>query len=162
LDVQIRDEVGLSPIVLDEARRTASEVFERVGVTLVWLTPAEARRQEDGVPGDARRAFLRSLFTVRIIPVAGRAMGSSALNTRQAVARWRAIERQAAAAGVSAGAVLGHVLAHELGHLLLNRSSHSAEGLMAPSLNTTRAAQGRLGFTQAEAEVIRSRVAKSP
>jgi hypothetical protein len=159
LDVQIRDEVVAPAATLQEAREVAGRIFREIGVEVVWLSPEDARGRAAALDETRRPAFLRSLHTIRIVPAAGRGLGSATLETRQARVGYPAILRQAAATGASPGLLLGHVMAHELGHLLIGRTSHTATGLMAATLDTVRARQGRLGFSAAEREAILSRLA---
>ena len=70
--------------------------------------------------------------------------------------------RQAVRFALDTGAVLGHTIAHEVGHLLLPRGTHGPAGLMRATWrmeDMRDAAQGHLGFSPAEAAIIRARLA---
>lgn len=62
--------------------------------------------------------------------------------------------------------VLGHVMTHEIAHLLLGTNSHSSLGIMSAHWQPeelARASKGRLLFTQAQSELMKSRLgAASP
>jgi hypothetical protein len=167
LDVLLRDEVGIPPRILQEARAVTTGIFEEAGIDIAWLDPESARTARDRLQAADERAFLEGLYTVRIVADAtgshpgvppGASLGLASPGTRQARALYRRIERRAQGAGVPTGVVLGHVMAHELGHLVLRRSAHGTGGVMQALLDVTRAAQGRLGFTSEEAALLRARV----
>ena len=171
LDVLVRDEVGVPPEVLRNARSVAGRIVGETGVAIVWLDPESGRAVRAGLGGKDERGFLMSLHTVRVVAdaagnhpgVAARAsLGFTAVDTRQAIARYRRIEDKARQTGADVASILGHVVAHELGHLLLRRATHSAAGIMQATLDVTRASQGRLAFSAAERAAIRARVLALP
>jgi hypothetical protein len=166
LDVLIDDSVDVQAGVLDEARRTAARIFGRMDVQVVWLdTPAAKRRREELSDPGAQQAFLRSLYVVRIVRARGReggspsarALGFAISGSRVTAIVYSRAERLARD-GATIGLVLGHIIAHELGHLLLQRTSHSATGLMRATLDVPLAQQGGLLFTADEADAIRARL----
>ena len=57
------------------------------------------------------------------------------------------------------GRVLGLTIAHEIGHMLLPRYSHSAFGIMRPSLDLERAMLPQ--FSAVQANLIRTKLAQN-
>jgi hypothetical protein len=165
LDVLVIDVVGTRRDVMEEARETTARLFRRLDVGVGWLDPPAVRaRREAMADPAAQRTFLQSLYTVRLVTSAGngrtvpseRAFGSAVAGTRIVTIVYPRVEERALADGTSIGLALGHVVAHELGHLLLGRTTHSATGLMQPTLNLPLAKQGRLMFSDEEGRTIRA------
>ena len=111
---------------------------------------------------------MKSLYVVRLMAPGGedrlvpteRALGSAVAGTHLATIVYRRIEERALSHGAPLGLALGHVVAHELGHLLLGRTTHSAAGLMQPSLNIPLVRQGLMMFSEEESRTIRARLAR--
>jgi hypothetical protein len=169
LDVLVIDAVGTPAPVLAEAQRISSRIFGRLDVRVVWLDTDAARRRREALDGPAaERAFMKSLYAVRVVapggdvrmPSGDTVLGSAALGTRVVTINYVRVDEEARSAGAPTGLVLGHVIAHELGHLLLGRNTHAAAGLMQPTVNVPLAQQGRLVFTDDEARQIRTSIAR--
>ena len=165
LDVLVIDAVGTPADMLADARFAASRLFGRLDVRVSWLDPPGARRRREALDSfDAQRAFMRSLYVVRLVAAGSegrivpseRAFGSAVAGTRIATIVFPRVEERAISHGVPVAVALGHVIAHELGHLLLERTTHSAGGLMQPTLNLTLAQQGLLLFSEEEGRTIRA------
>jgi hypothetical protein len=164
LDVLVIDAVGTPQDVLEEAREAGSRLFRRIDVHVTWLDPPAVQRRREALEDPlAQRAFIRSLYVVRLVAPAGgdrlipteRVLGSAVAGTRLATVAYRRVEERALSGGASVGLALGHVVAHELGHLLLGRTVHTAAGLMQPMLNVQQARQGLLFFSEEEGRTIR-------
>ena len=89
-----------------------------------------------------------------------RALGAAVAGTRVATVVYQRVEERALSGGASVGLALGYVVAHELGHLLLGRTTHSAAGLMQPTLNMQLVRQRLLFFNEEEERTIRAALAR--
>ena len=168
IDCLLDDMVTVADDTLAEARQRVARIFEPLAVQIVWFDSTSALRRQKGLddPG-AQKAFVTSLYVVRLVAKDGggmtpseRSLGSAAVGTRVAVIPYPRVLELARNGNVMSGLVLGHVIAHELGHLLLQRATHSAAGLMRATLDLRLAQQGRLLFTAPEGQAIRDAIAR--
>jgi hypothetical protein len=160
IDVVVHDSAGVPAEVLERARAVTASVLAKAGIRIAWMDERRAEcLKRLGPDAPERRAFLTSIFAIRIV-VGSTAeghratpdtLGQAAPGARLATVFQRLVEQRARDGGVDVALVLGHVIAHELGHLLLRRASHSAAGVMQRTLDLPVAAQGRLVFTDDEA-----------
>ena len=152
LDVLLQDGVGVPGQISLEARAQTLRVFRQAGVLVTWLDPAS----------DGWRKL--RFYTVRLRTAAGaptiRSLGFAAPGTRIATVVYSRVEQTARDGGGRTGVLLGHAIAHELGHLLLGDTQHSAAGLMRADLDVRLAEQGRLLFTEEQAQTIRARLGR--
>jgi hypothetical protein len=170
IDCLVDDLVTAADNTLAEAQRSVARIFEPLAVQIVWFDTTSALRRQKALddPG-AQRAFVTSLYVVRLVAKDGdggmtpseRSLGSAAVGTRVAIIPYPRVLELARNGSVTVGLVLGHVIAHELGHLLLQRATHSAAGLMQATLDLRLAQQGRLLFTAPEAQAIRAAIARN-
>jgi hypothetical protein len=125
--IEMLDEVGISRVILESARATVAEIYDAIGVTVVWV---------DRYPND------RSVLVVRIVteeaaerlnaPPAsvGISPRDAERNGRMAYVFYERVRNLSDRQGLGAPKMLGAAVAHELGHLLLPYSGHSKSGLM--------------------------------
>ena len=158
---------------LASAERVASELFEKTGVTLSWVTCAQTtpRARENSYcqsPNAPTEIFLRVLpdfLEARYVPKS--AMGYAVpipppdRGYIAGIALERAQKQLLYGRTLTLGQLLGLGMAHEIGHLLLGTNSHSPSGLMCAHWGTMElrlAARGQLNFSAAQAETIRADV----
>jgi len=158
---------------LASAERAASELFEKTGVTLSWVTcPQTAPRARENSycqgPNAPKEIFLRVLpdfLEARYLPKS--AMGYAVPITPPdrgyiaGIALERARKQLLYGRTLTLGQLLGLGMAHEIGHLLLGTNSHSPSGLMCAhwgALELRLAARGQLNFSAAQAKAIRADV----
>ena len=152
IQVTICDFVGVDPGVLAAAEAVASVVYRTAGVTLGW-TQANCAGALGGlyvnlVSVDSADGHLAEL-----------AVGFAEPGGLTATVLYNRLTRLAHHHHKSPQIVLGYVMAHELGHLLLPPHSHSATGIMRPTLNLDGGANAlRVSFTPEQAELIAGRI----
>ena len=158
LEVLVMDHVGVPADTLEQSRHETSRIFEKLGISLVWV--------EDQMPKGPR------YLIVKIVSKApGRknrnpgALGiAAASNTNRATVAWlfyERIDQERKRVGVDLSLLLGHVIAHEMGHLLLSHGAHTAAGLMKAGWDMPQAAlasQRKLTFAPEQAVAIRARL----
>jgi len=164
--VSVFNDARVPPLVLQAARQRAEAVFEKAGISLVWL--------DCGEPGNwlSDRGCLSVAFpehlSVRLVEgrkaISADIYGQSYLDEKgqgsYASVFATPLASSKALCLVKEGDLLGYVVVHELGHLLLGQDSHSFQGLMRARwevVELEEAGLGRLGFTAAEAQLMRSR-----
>jgi len=137
LHVRLYDALSLPTRCIRTAKRTATEIFARAGVSLKLI---ECRRNTDSLPSECEAPLGAGETAVRLIYAPGsqnaRALGTSYVTDSPRQVRLAAVfvdrvEAAAARSGTHADTLLGRTIAHELGHLLLG-SAHSTQGLMRP------------------------------
>jgi hypothetical protein len=171
--IRVYDYARVSPAVLERAKASASEILEQAGIPLEWV---ECRiRPEDPLkdracelPGTPLDLYLHILD-----PAMAKAAGGSGgrlgfallvegFDSTASVYFHRALELEKESRG-SRAAILGAVMAHEIGHLLLDQSSHAANGIMRAQWDVQdlkRISEGRMWFTVEQASRIASQVAQ--
>jgi hypothetical protein len=163
LTVAIHDSAALPPPVLERAKRAATEIYRRIGVSVTWLAgPLVA----DAVPTDppACPDSATPLIRVRLVgrlPNADRptdSLGFAVSGGTLASVLVKPVADLANRESLDVGDLLGVVMAHEIGHLLLPAISHST-GIMAARIDLSRISRGGPSFTQPHASIIRARLA---
>lgn len=153
LPVTVCDVAGADPDVLAAAEAIASDAYRNAGVIIEWADsrciPGGIGFRVNLVPSDSGNVHLAELV-VGFAESGG--LTATVLYTRVAdLARRHHKKPQM---------VLGYVMAHELGHLLLPPHSHSATGIMQPTLNLdVDAAALHVSFTPQQAALIATRIA---
>ena len=152
------------------AERTASEIFQNVGVKMSWVDCPMTRPAAQLNPA-CTTPLVPTDIHLNIVPDVGEAtrVGKSAWGfavvtpppdrgqyayISYARARGQLLE----ARELTLGPLLGHGIAHEIGHLLLGTNSHSPSGLMSAHWNARElklAARGQLTFSIDQAATIR-------
>jgi hypothetical protein len=155
------------------AKRTASNIFQNVGVKLSWVdcpltgpraelnpacttphTPADIRLNV--VPDIAEGPMVEKFAMGMAVPIPPPRHGQFAY-----ISYARAKTVLLEASQLSLGQLLGNGIAHEIGHLLLGTNSHSPSGLMSAHWNARElklAARGQLTFSIDQAVAIRADV----
>lgn len=162
LTVVVCDSVGVLPDVLAAARDTASRVYRRIGVDIVWRDKVAQVTSPE--PPNAGPGAL-TLY-VRLVPLAWRppalvatsAMGFTTVGGRVASVMVERVLALAASDRLVPAHLLGYVMAHELGHLLLGSRPHAVSGVMSESIDRRGCAEGLLGFAKDEGAAIRARL----
>jgi len=130
--LHVRDFHGVPPSEFADAQRGASEIYRRIGVRLVWTD------------GSARLNAVDRCLNVDIV-ILDRAMadrnnpepttfGQASHMTRRAYIYYSRIMAYATRTFSNPDRAMAVVLAHELGHVLLPEYSHTAAGIMRPTL----------------------------
>ena len=166
LTVSIFNDANVPPSVLAEAESRASFVLRRAGLDVSWM--------DCGAPGsrpsnsDCNAIVFPQHLSLRLVSTHGgstqdtfgQAYQNAAGEGAYVVVYFGVLAASKPATAMRPGDLLGLVIAHELGHLLLGLQSHSASGLMSPVWQAdeiSQASRGRLFFTSAQQEQIRSR-----
>jgi hypothetical protein len=155
------------------AERTASNIFQNVGVKMSWVDcPLTRPRAElnpacttshaptdirlNVVPDIAEGPWVEKFTMGMAVPIPPPRHGQFAY-----ISYARAKTVLLEAPQLSLGQLLGHGIAHEIGHLLLGTNSHSPAGLMSAHWSTRElklAARGQLTFSINQAATIRGDV----
>jgi len=155
------------------AERTASDIFQNVGVKLSWVDCAMTRRRAElnpactiphtpidirlnVVPDIAEGPWVERFAMGMAVPIPPPRHGQFAYIS---YARAKTVLHEVPQ--FSLGQLLGHGIAHEIGHLLLGTNSHSPSGLMSAHWSTRElklAARGQLTFSIDQAASIRGDV----
>jgi hypothetical protein len=155
------------------AERTASDIFQNVGVQMSWVdcpltrpraelnpacttphTPTDIRLNV--VPDIAEGPWVEKFAMGMAVPIPPPRHGQFAY-----ISYARAKTVLLETPQLSLGQLLGHGIAHEIGHLLLGTNSHSPSGLMSAHWNARElklAARGQLTFSIDQAAAIRGDV----
>jgi hypothetical protein len=138
-----------------EAERLASQVYERIGVRIIWTggwateATADSALQLDVI-------ILNAKMTAQRRPARPMALGEAGHVSRRAFIHFARVIDHAIETRSDPRLVLGLVLAHEVGHMLLPEYSHTPSGLMRADW------KGRLttipDFLPAQAAEIRSQL----
>jgi hypothetical protein len=157
LTVVIYDHAHISTETLVAAETTASTIFGRTGVQVVWRDgfsyAAERRDVLTPPPEDPATLVVKlqpeseaARYGVRSV-CGGMALGANATAfVRRFDATW-----------------LGYIMAHEIGHILLGPNAHAIVGIMRGTLlpeDWEKAAQGTLAFTHSQNQQIRTWIAQ--
>jgi hypothetical protein len=152
LPVIVCDFAGVEPSVLAAAEAVASDVYRSAGVTIEWA--------ESGCVAGSPGLYV-NLVSVDSgdVHLAELTVGFAESGGLTATVLYNRIVRLARHHHKKAQMVLGYVMAHELGHLLLPANSHSATGIMKPTLNLDNGAAAlRVSFTPQQAELIARKI----
>jgi len=164
MNVIVRDLTGVSPAVIERAKRVAAGVYRRIGVDITWFGAGDLVQQ---VPTDSalNELFCASVIQVNLLPAdpedtlhppfRATTVGMAAPGSRFARVLVQRIRVLAVQERIDVGRVLGYVMAHEIGHLLLPPNSHSRDGLMSALLDLTQVRRGSLWFDEDQAARIR-------
>jgi hypothetical protein len=128
---------------IKEARRVVDDIFERAGVTILWLDcwriarAATASRCREAV---ALNEIILRLQASVPVPNQPAPLGFSYVNVVTgapflATVHPDRVALTARSSNATFGALLGRVVAHEIGHLLLDRNTHTSAGLMKAHWN---------------------------
>ena len=147
--VLVDNHVGVTPAHLTGAERIAGNIFQRIGVEIVWC--------RDAAPASALVLHLVSSSTLGNLGMGLDVLGLAVPSTRSVSVMYDRVTDQAATRQVEVSDVLGGVIAHEIGHLYLPEG-HSIAGIMRARLNLELVSQGALGFNPEQAKTIRARL----
>lgn len=149
---------ALDGVNLLKAQRLTAAIYERAGVTLDWTS-------DNAMPGRSLTIVLTTIATAPtgLVPEAMGVTPSPGDGTRGTTAYifMDRVMSFVTAHRVAVEFVLACALAHEIGHLLLPPNAHAAGGIMRGSWNPMQfppKAPGVLGFTEAQARLLRLRV----
>jgi hypothetical protein len=164
LTVAIYDHAALPPPVLERAKRVATEIYGRIGVSLTWLAGPQAAA---AVPTNTAACpdSPTPLIHLRLLdgsanprrPVSD--LGFAVAGGTLASVLVERVEYVAKRKSQDVGDLLGVVMSHEIGHLFLPPDSHSTGGIMAPKIDLFLIDHGGPSFNQPQASMIRARIA---
>ena len=152
LPVIVCDFAGVTPSVLSAAEAVASAVYRSAGVAIEWAESGCIA----GPPG-----LYVNLVSIDSgdVHLAELTVGFAESGGLTATVLYNRIERLARHHHKKPQIVLGYVMAHELGHLLLPPNSHSATGIMRPTVNLDKGVGAlRVSFTPQQAELIAGKI----
>jgi len=165
--IRIWDRAELGSEVWKRARAVAEGVFKPAGIELLWVSCAIDDTSESlacssptGTNNISLRIYRRTKPDFRM---KSRSRGGSSLLLAPEGGRGiihvfsDRITEVSQIHKVPLGLVLGITVAHEVGHLLLPHQPHALAGIMRAELNSKDwrlAAQGQLGFTDGQMEMI--------
>ncbi len=171
-------------MTLTDAESAAAGVFHKSGVNVQWVTsfdPSREKLEEVSGPGSNRAShlylsILSKAMTDRMgLPAESMGLApGNGVNRQHIYIFYSKVQyfAQSPICEVVAGnqylsrvesLILGHAIAHEIGHVLLNLEIHTDLGIMHGSWDANELremAQGRLGFSREQREVIRTEVAR--
>jgi hypothetical protein len=159
LHVGFADSRAVAMETLELAKPHASDIYDAIGVTLVWTMDTIAPRTDPGVMhlGVFVLSHARTSRFMKDSPgLPETVLGAAPPESGRVYVFWGRIIRHAEKEGVQPSVVLGRVLAHEIGHHLLPDDGHSRDGLMRASLNYQVVRPP--AFTNQQAESIRARL----
>ena len=140
--VRVFNYAGVPDEQLAEGRRTAADVFTRVGIAIRWIdcrVPLGETGAACNEPLDVGRELMLRLVDAvspeRRDLARGLALGTSMLDreNREGVLMTvdlRPMHRIGRETATAVETLLGRAIAHEIGHLLLGTAEHTREGLM--------------------------------
>jgi hypothetical protein len=139
--VSVYDYAAAGPEVLLKAERVTAAVFQRAGVSIVWLACPTSDTSPRNVDCANLAGSLKFILHVVTNSMAKRlrqkadvfgvaALGGEGEFASDAWIFYDQIKDPAVRGELSLAQILGNVIAHELGHLLLGTNSHSSVGLM--------------------------------
>jgi hypothetical protein len=138
-----------------EAEKEASEAYETIGVSLVWLNDGAAKL--DGESGDHRFNVVLCR-AIRMKRAPQEALGFAPHHTNRVYIFGDRIAKLAVGRR-DFEVILGRVLAHKLGHHLLPGQGHTNEGIMQKQVDFRSA--NEVGFTDEQRESIQGRLASN-
>jgi hypothetical protein len=155
------DRAHVDPETLAAAENTASKIFARANVQLIWRDGSAYTAERQGVLNPPSEDPARLVITLQPESEAVHygvrsACGGFAFES-SAIVFVRSVYSMGTISAASAATRLGYIMAHELGHILLGPNAHANAGIMHATLVTEdwqQAAQGTLGFTQSQNEQI--------
>ena len=160
--VQVYNYGHVSTDILAQAELEAAEIYQAVGVEIVWTNcklPQDSQCAEYLDPAH---------LGLRLLPEIAPSLGGSDRTMGLAVGNLASVSlhrvhEEAAAFEVSVHAVLAPTLAHEIGHLLLASQGHSPSGIMRAHWcreDYERAPRGAFNFMPEQARSIRDEIRK--
>lgn len=128
--LHVADYANISAKDLAAAERTASEVYARAGVRLVWTDGYASGSADDGASHFDVIILSGAMTEQRRPRPLAQVFGQASHDTRHAFIYAARIFAHADETKSDPDLVLGFVLAHEIGHMLLPTHCHSPAGLM--------------------------------
>jgi hypothetical protein len=153
ISVRVDNVIGIPIDWLHAAQKEASEAYETIGISLIWLNNGEV----ETASGDHEFSVLLGR-SIRMKRAPRGALGFAPHHTN----RIYVFGDRIAALAVGRRdfeVILGRVLAHELGHHLLPGQGHSNEGLMQKQVDFRSAKE--VGFTVEQRKSIQERFASN-
>ena len=154
LGLNLRNEAGVSAMVLADAKETLTRIYRAAGIRVEWNTAGAALTIVVRAPPHPA-AVRDSPFALGYAPRTKSEHGQLAFVIADRIentAKWLALPQQL---------VLGMAMAHEVAHLLLPYNSHSSHGIMRNDWSQSdyeKARRGQLLFTVEQAQLMRDRL----
>lgn len=155
LVLRVHNLSGIGQYSLEEAQRHASQIYEAIGVSLIWVNDGADTRAGLRAAVPFQVALLSRTQTEKL-RVSKAALGVAPLSHDRAYIFCERIAALSARAEDAFATILGRVLAHEVGHLVLPGKGHSETGIMRANLDYT--SRQVPGFTDDQAASIRVRL----
>ena len=151
--VRVDNRTSLPTDWLQEAKKEASQAYEAIGVSLVWLNSGNV-----DPPSRRARFDIVLLPSTRMAHVPRGALGFAPHHTNRVYIFGDRIAKVAVSRR-DFEVILGRLFAHELGHHLLPGQGHSNEGIMQKRVDFRSAKE--VGFTDEQRESIQERLASN-
>lgn len=167
LTVAIFNDARVPPTVLAGAQATASYIFAKSGVDVLWMPCGreDESPEERSACGQSEFPDHLDMHVVNSCPrLPSSVFGISYLSPEGIGTQADVFYAKVAAfrqSPAELSTLLGYAMAHELGHLLLGSNSHSPTGLMRADWRTrelTDMAQGGLGFGEGQTETMKAKL----
>ena len=158
--VHIEDHAGLDRDGLYTAQKLVSEVYEAIGIDLVWVDRQGATESGRSESRSVRVLLLSPAMAARKIRLEGikpGVLGQASPAADRAYVFADQVKIFADQYSRDFSSTLGLVVAHEVGHLLLPANSHSDQGIMRD--NIVRQQPGAR-FTESQARIIHGRLTR--
>jgi hypothetical protein len=166
LPVAIHDSAALLPHVLERAKRVATAIYARIGVSVMWLAGPQVAATVPTNP-TACPDSPTPLIHLRLLDRSANPhrptgdLGFASSGGTLASVLVERVEYVAKRKSLDVGDLLGVIMAHEIGHLLLPPNSHST-GIMAPNIDLFLIDHGGPSFDHRQGSMIRARIGAMP
>lgn len=169
ITVSVYNDIQLPARVLADAEREAARIFEKAGVSILWISCALSSDAHADMRCRERPSPMH--LNVRIVPHAvtasDDALGVAFLSKEgdgvYGDVFYDSIDKLDPDSEIGSARLLGHVMAHEVGHLILGSNAHSHCGVMSPSWHGEElrlASRGDLLFSEEEVRLMRKRLSR--
>ena len=170
IQLSLFNDAAVPQDVIAAAQIRASSVLEKAGAEAEWLTCRPTNKADFSPASPECGTFAWPVhLSVRIVrrgtSVSDNVFGMSFLNEAgegvYAIIYYENLLDSNGYSGLSNADMLGYAIVHEIGHLLLGLHSHATHGVMQAKWQKATfvaASQGRLVFTEPEANLIQDRL----
>lgn len=125
--LRVHNTARVAPETLQAAQTVATEVFEAIGVQLVW--------REGGASAPPSSAMTLDIVLTSRRQANEDVLGAALLNSARIYVFYDRVKQLARTRQLPSGTILGRVLAHEVGHHVLPGQGHSQWGIMRDTVD---------------------------